>query len=104
MMDTQAKAQVDRIFAQQIPPSPMMIKFEGWSCWIDDIKSTTDPMELLLWRIHLGIMSDWLAYPNHLRMTTAGFDLVDWQAVQSSLQGFTEMFRVWASKHMSQFC
>jgi hypothetical protein len=29
---------------------------------------------------------------------------MDWQAVQSSLQGFPEMFRVCASKPMSQFC
>jgi hypothetical protein len=37
-------------------------------------------------------------------MTADGFDLVDWQAVHRSLDDFPEMFRVWASNHMSRFC
>jgi hypothetical protein len=104
MMDIRAKARVDRIFSQRIPPPPKSIKFEGWSFWIDDIKATTDPTDMLLQRIHEGTMRDWLSRPDHLWMTAAGFDLVDWQSVHTSLKGFPEMFRVWASKHMSRFC
>ena len=104
MMDGRAKARVDRIFAQRIPPPPMTIKFEGWSCWIDNTKSTSDPSKPLLRRIHEDTMRDWLSRPDHLRMTAAGFDLVDWQAVELAAEGFPEMFRIWASKHMSRFC
>jgi hypothetical protein len=48
MMDGRAKARLNRIFAQRIPPPPMTIKFEGWSCWIDNTKSTSDPSKPLL--------------------------------------------------------
>jgi hypothetical protein len=37
-------------------------------------------------------------------MMAACFDLVNWQAVELAAEGFPEMFRIWASKHMSQFC
>jgi hypothetical protein len=104
MMDIRAKARVDRLFSQRIPPPPKSIKFKGWSFWIGDIKATTDPTDMLLQRIHKGTMQDWLSCPNHLWMTAAGFNLVDWQSVHTSLKGFPEMFRVWASKHMSRFC
>jgi hypothetical protein len=36
-------------------------------------------------------------------MTAAGFDLIDWQAVELAAEGFPEMFRIWASKQMSRF-
>jgi hypothetical protein len=37
-------------------------------------------------------------------MSTAGFDLVDWDAIDLAIVGFPEMFWLWASKHMSHFC
>ncbi len=104
LMDERAKARVDRIFAEQIPPPPMSIKFEGWRCSIDDVKLTSDPAGPLLQRIHYAPMRAFLSRPDHLRMTANGFDLVDWQAVHQSLDDFPEMFKVWASKHMSRFC
>jgi hypothetical protein len=44
-MDTRAKARVDRIFSEQIPAPPNNIKFEGWSCWINNTKITSDPIK-----------------------------------------------------------
>jgi hypothetical protein len=38
LMDERAKARVDRIFVDRIPPPPMSIKFEGWRCSIDEVK------------------------------------------------------------------
>jgi hypothetical protein len=104
IMDARAKARVDRIFAARAPSPPNTIKFEGWSCWIDEVKLTTEPTTQLLSRIHEAPMKAFLSRPDHLRMTAEGFDLVDWQAVHRSLDDFPEMFRVWASKHMSRFC
>jgi hypothetical protein len=43
-------------------------------------------------------------WPDHLRMTEAGFDLVDWWSVKRALDGFPDMIFIWASKHMSHFC
>jgi hypothetical protein len=104
LMDERAKARVDRIFAERIPPPPMSIKFKGWQCSIDEVKLTSDPAWPMLQRIHYALMRTFLSRPEHLRMTADGFDLVDWQAVHRSLDDFPEMFRVWASKHMSRFC
>jgi hypothetical protein len=104
LMDERAKARVDRIFAERIPPPPMSIKFEGWRCSINEVKLTSDPAWPLLQRTHYAPMRTFLSCPEHLRMTADGFDLVNWQAVHRSLDDFPEMFRVWASKHMSRFC
>ncbi len=48
MMDGQAKARVGQIFAEQMPPPPMSIKFEDWRCSINDVKLTSDPAGPLL--------------------------------------------------------
>jgi hypothetical protein len=37
-------------------------------------------------------------------MSSDGFDLVDWWAVQRLMDKLPEMFRLWVSKHMSCFC
>lgn len=103
-MDTLAKARVDRIFEQRIPPPPASIKFEGWTCWIDEVKLVHDPSAKLLRRLHEPAMRDWLSREDHFRMSSDGFDFVDWDAVAKSLSGFPEMFKVWAAKHMSHFC
>ena len=103
-MDIQAKDRVDRMFAAQVLPPPSAIKFKGWSCLIDDSKLTTNPVDALLFQIHEAPMKEFLARPDHLCMTETGFDLVDWWTIQRSLDGFLEMFWVWASKHMSHFC
>ncbi len=55
-MDERAKARVDRIFADRIPPPPMSIKFEGWQCSIDEVKLTSDPAWPLLQRIRYAPM------------------------------------------------
>jgi hypothetical protein len=78
-MDIHVKARVDRRFQAQAPPLPKTIKFEGWSCWIDEAKMHDDkPSRSFLYQIHKAPMKDFLSQPDHLRMTEAGFDLVDW--------------------------
>jgi hypothetical protein len=49
-------------------------------------------------------MKLFLARPDHFRMSTTGFDLVDWDAVEKVMNDFPEMFQLWAAKHMSHFC
>jgi hypothetical protein len=62
IMDTWAKAWVDRIFVEQIPAPLAYIKFEGWSCWIDGIKCTSDPTKPMMHRIHNDAMQNFLAW------------------------------------------
>jgi hypothetical protein len=68
------------------------------------VKCTSDPAKQILWRIHYNAMKTFLAWPDHFCMSTAGFDLVDWDVIDLAMVGFPEMFRLWASKHMSHFC
>jgi hypothetical protein len=60
-MDIHAKARVDRRFQAQAPPPPKTIKFEGWSCWIDEAKMMTNPADPLLYQIHKALMKDFLS-------------------------------------------
>ncbi len=66
-----------------------------------DRKGKDDNEPSLLYQIHKAPMKELLLQPDDLRMTEAGFDLVDWWSVKRALDGFPEMFHVWASKHMS---
>ncbi len=56
-----------------------------------DRKGKDDNEPSLLYQIHKAPMKELLLQPDDLRMTEAGFDLVDWWSVK----------RAWASKHMS---
>jgi hypothetical protein len=98
------KQRVGRRFQAQTPPPPKTIKFEGWSCWIDEAKMMTNPADPLLYQIHKVPMKDFLSQLDHLRMTETGVNLGDWWSVKRALDSFLEMFHVWALKHMSQFC
>jgi hypothetical protein len=91
-MDTHAKAWVDHIFSEQIPAPPNNIKFEGWSCWIDNTKITSDPTKQIMQRIHYDTMKHFLAHPDHFRMSTTGFDFVNWDVFDMVMVGFPEMF------------
>jgi hypothetical protein len=88
-MDIHVKARVDRRFQAQAPPLSKTIKFEGWSYWIDEAKMHDDkPSRSFLYQIHKAPMKDFLSQPDHLRMTEAGFDLVDWWSVKRALDSF----------------
>jgi hypothetical protein len=92
LMDTRAKAQVDCIFSEQIPAPPNNIKFEGWSCWIDNTKITSDPTKQIMQQIHYDTMKHFLAHPDHFHMSTTGFNFVQWDVVDMAMVGFLEMF------------
>jgi hypothetical protein len=77
LMDTCTKAWVTHIFSEQIPAPPNNTKFEGWSCWIDNTKITSDPTKQIMQQIHYDTMRHFLARSNHFHMSTTGFDLVD---------------------------
>jgi hypothetical protein len=61
MMDMQAKVRVNQIFAEQMPPPPMSIMFEGWRCSINNVKLMSDPTGPLLKCIHYAPMKTFLS-------------------------------------------
>jgi hypothetical protein len=42
--------------------------------------------------IHYDTMKHFFAHPDHFRISTTGFDFVDWDAVEMAVVGFPEMF------------
>jgi hypothetical protein len=65
MMDMPAKVRVNQIFAEQMPPPPTCIKFEGWRCSIKYVKLMSDPAGPLLQWIHHAPMKTFLSQPDH---------------------------------------
>jgi hypothetical protein len=87
LMDTRTKSRVDQIFSAPNPTPPNKIQFEGLSCWIKDTKITSDPTKQIMQQIHYDTMKLFLARPDHFHMSTTGFDLVDWDAVEMAMNG-----------------
>ena len=104
LMDRAAKAKIDILAQGIIHPTPPGIQFEGWTCTIDGVKATTDPLDAIMRAIHKGPMISYLLDPKRNRMSVAAFDLIDWSVVWESLLGFAPLFRMWASKHVSRYC
>ena len=48
LMDTTAKAKLDQLASAPFTLTPFDIKFECWSCWIKDVKMTTDVTTAIL--------------------------------------------------------
>ena len=104
LMDTTTKAKLDQLVSAPFIPTPSDIKFEGWSCWIKDVKMMTDVTTAVLWTIHEETMKGYLLDPHHNQMSFAAFKLVDWFSVQLALLDFSPLFQLWALKHVSHYC
>jgi hypothetical protein len=76
-MDMLAKVRVNQIFAEQMPPPPTSIKFEGWRCSIKYVKLTSDPAGPLLQQNNYALLKTFLSQPDHFWMLENGFNLVD---------------------------
>jgi hypothetical protein len=97
LMDEAAKEYLAwQIKANALPP-PLEIAFKGWSCWVEGIKTTTDPSIPILCAVHKRLMIDYLSSPYRQQMSEAGFNMVDWDAVGNAMRNFPKLFRMWLS-------
>ncbi len=86
------KAHVNHIFTQQTPATPNTIKFEGWSCWINDMKITLDPTkQIMLWILY-DTMKHFIAHPDHFRMSNTGLILLTGMQLKWQWQAFLRCF------------
>ena len=102
LMDKSAKRYLRSLIAQPPPLGPSTIEGEGWSCWIDDRKLTSNPAEDIRRHVHKPALQQHLAKKG--KMDLSAFDLVNWDANQDAFAGFPQMFRLWATKHVSGWC
>jgi hypothetical protein len=63
---------------------------------------TTDPSDAIV--RHVARPSMRTKLHDKGRLDENDFDLVDWDAVGDAMASFPNLFRLWASKHMSGFC
>ena len=81
-MDAATKVTLDQLASAPFIPTPLDIKFEGWSYWIKGVKMMTDATTEILWVEHELAMIDYLADPHCNHMSLAAFTLVDWTLVR----------------------
>ena len=102
-MDRTAKAYLRKLFYQdEIISMPQEVHEEGWRCILHETKLTSHPAEPI--RFHVAAV----ALRAHLNkkgtLPAAFFYSVDWEANGGALPGFPQLFRLWATKHISGFC
>ena len=75
---------------------------EGWQCWVDGVKQTTDPSDA----IRASIFSDMMRNKLHAKnaLPAPFFDLVDWDAVEDAQAYYPNGFSLWMSKQVTGFC
>jgi hypothetical protein len=101
-MDHAAKRHLVQLY-EQSPGSvcPSSIAFEGWQCWVQNTKITSDPGKA----IRAAVFG--LRLRTHLvtkqRILPAAFDDIDWPAMATATNLFPPLYRLWVSKHVSGF-
>jgi hypothetical protein len=102
IMDDSAKRYLIRLIEQQPPLGPSSIEGEGWSCWIKGKKLTSDPALPVRQHVFSNDLKTYLH--NKKKLDKECFDFVDWDANSDAFAGFPQLFKLWATKHVSGCC
>jgi hypothetical protein len=102
IMDASAKSYLLRLIEQQPPLGPSSIEGEGWSCWINGKKLTSDPA--LPVRQHVFSKDLRKHLHEKKKLDKEFFDCVDWDANSDAFAAFPQLFKLWATKHVSGWC
>lgn len=103
LMDSRAKQHVEAILDMEERPSPdQRILMEGWQCWVQGIKITSDPGPAIRKLIFGRELKAHLIKKG--RLTSEGFELIDWEAIGDASKNLPALYRLWVTKHVSGFC
>jgi hypothetical protein len=101
-MDELAKARLQEVLAQDwIPVCPSDIAHEGWQCHVLNYKATSDPASAIRHAVFGSQLRDKLV-SNDL-ISPAGFNAINWNAIQWASDQFPPLYRLWVAKHVSGF-
>jgi hypothetical protein len=75
---------------------------EGWSCWLGDVKVTSEPIKVNLHFIYLCELSNHCNKNENLPF--AAFDTIKWDAIVDATSSNPELFNLWMTKHVSGQC
>ena len=84
------------------PEVPSTIHQEGWTCWINGVKMTTDHPEAVRFEISSKAIKKHLDNKGHLPKET--FDYIDWEITGCAMKRFPPLFWLWVTKHVSGHC
>lgn len=103
MMDTLAKRHLKALTdLDAYPEQNHTISWEGWECWVDDTKITSDPGPAIRKSIFGKELKAFLVERG--RISSTGFDLIDWEAIGDTGDTVPTLYRLWVTKHVSGFC
>jgi hypothetical protein len=100
-MDEMAKDHVTHIHTHGLS-CPSDIIGEGWQCWVNNTKQTSDPADAMRNHVLGSRLRAHLVKTN--KMCAEDFDRVDWNAINLSLTKKSPLYHLWAAKHASRFC
>jgi hypothetical protein len=75
---------------------------QGWSCWLDQTKVTSDPLNEIIKYVYHRKMKEHCATKEGL--SPEAFDTIDWDAIEDSTDSSLELFNLWMTKQISGFC
>jgi hypothetical protein len=101
-MDKLAKSYLCHLLDKCNSTVPSNIHGEGWSCWIDHTKTTTDPTAQIRDHVFRQPMRDYLHRKG--KVDEHAFAEIDWAASGAAFDSFPQLFRLWATKHVSGWC
>jgi hypothetical protein len=82
--------------------APDSILQEGWSCWLDQTKVTSDPLNEIIKYVYRRKMKEHCATKEGL--SPEAFNTIDWDAIEDSTDSSLELFNLWMTKQISGFC
>lgn len=102
-MDHNAKQYLFRLLTQSSPVArPSAVTGEGWQCWVQGEKLTSDPGT----KIRMAVFGSWMK--SHLVskyiLTVEAFNDIDWRAMEGATSSFPPLYKLWIAKHVSGFC
>ena len=101
--DSAAKAYLRELAYSNLTMAvPSTIHQEGWTCWIDGIKTTMDHLEPVCMAVSSKVIKKHLDYKSCLNKEA--FDRVDWDTVRCTMKNFPPLFQMWVTKHVSSHC
>jgi hypothetical protein len=100
-MDQEAKNYLLQLAAQAATSHPSAVAYEGWQCFIQGSKTTSDPSEAIRHATSRARLREHLVHRGLI--TPLGFDDIDWTAMAKATAQFPPLYRLWISKHVSGF-
>ena len=101
-MDTAAKSFLRQCIRLHYTPPPSCIAEEGWSCWVGETKVPSDPGPAIRRQVFRPKLRKRLDKKG--KLPAPYFDRVDWPANELAFTAFPQLFRLWATKHISGWC